>query len=147
MKFKSRRFSVQFLILILVFKTISGSFVQAQPHPSDDDAIQKQPETPPQSGPGTELPFRISGGYLILVEGAIGTRTHLKFLLDTGASMSVVDSKIADDLKLHREPTQSFNFDRTLAWDQAAIPDVRFGPITATNIVMLVGSLGRYSEF
>jgi predicted aspartyl protease len=146
-KLKSHRFSVQFLILIVAFKTISGSFVQARSHPSDDGAIQKHPETPSPLGPGTELPFRISDGYLILVEGAIGTRTHLKFLLDTGASMSVVDSKIADDLKLHREPTQSFNFDRKLAWDQAVIPEVRFGPITAINTVMLVGSLGKYSEF
>jgi len=84
---------------------------------------------------------------LILVEGGIGTRTHLKLLLDTGASMSIVDSKIADGMALHREPTQSFNFDRNLAWDQAAIPEVRFGPITAMNTVMLVGSLAKYSEF
>jgi predicted aspartyl protease len=146
-KLKAHRFSVQFLILMAAVKTISGSFVHAQPYPSDDGAVQKQPEKPSQLGPETELPFRISGGYLILVEGAIGTRTHLKFLLDTGASKSVVDSKIADDLKLHREPTQSFNFDRKLAWDQAAIPGVRFGPITAINTVMLVGSMAKYSEF
>jgi len=146
MKLTSHGFSVQFLCLMVAFETTSGSCAQAQPHPSDDGAVRKQAETPAQLGPGTELPFRISGGYLILVEGAIGTRTHLKFLLDTGASMSVVDSKIVDGLKLHREPTQSFNFDRKLAWDQAAIPEVRFGPITAINTVMLVGSLGKYSE-
>src|SRR5882757_9544735 len=118
MKFKSRRFSVQFLILILVFKTISGGFVQAQPHPSDDGAIQKQPETPSQLGPGTELPFRISGGYLILVEGAIGTRTHHELRLEPGASMYVVDSKMAHDFELRREPAQSVNVDRKLDWDE-----------------------------
>jgi len=147
-KLTCHRFSLQFLILIAaLLPATSGDSVQAHPHLSEDGVTQKQPETSSQSAPGIELPFRVSSGYLILVEGAIGTRTHLKFLLDTGASMSIVDSKIADGLKLHREPTQSFSFDRKLAWDQAAIPEVRFGPITAINTVMLVGSLAKYSEF
>ena len=143
MKLTCHRFSLQFLIFIAAFQATSSSSAHAQPHPSDDGANQRQP----QSVPERELPFRISNGYLILAEGAIGTRTHLKFLLDTGASMSIVDSKIADGMKLHREPTQSFSFDRKLAWDQAAIPEVRFGPITAKNTVMLVGPLAKYSEF
>ena len=149
MKLTSHRFSVQFLILMAAFKTISGSFVQAQPHRSDDNAIQKLPETPSQLGPGTELPFRISGGYLILVEGAIGTRTHLKFIVDTGASISIVDSKIADDLKLQRKRRESFNFnfDQKLVWEQAAIPELRFGPILAINNIMLVGPLAKYSDY
>ena len=148
MKLTCHRFSFQFLILIAAFQATGGSSAHAQPHPSDDPANQTQPQAPPsESVPGRELPFRISDGYLILAEGAIGTRTHLKFLLDTGASMSIVDSKIANAMKLHREPTQSFNFDRKLAWDQAAIPEVRFGPITAKNTVMLIGPLAKYSEF
>jgi len=148
MKLTCHRFSLQFLILIAaLLQATSGNSLQAHPHLSEDGVTQKQPETSSQSALGMELRFRVSDGYLILVEGAIGTRTHLKFLLDTGASMSIVDSKIAGGLKLHREPTQSFNFDRKLAWDQAVIPEVRFGPITAINTVMLVGSLAKYSEF
>jgi len=98
-------------------------------------------------GSGTKLPFRLSKGYLIMVEGQIGTRTHLNFILDTGASTSIVDSKIADTLKLNRGQIESFNFDRNLTWGQAVVPDVRFGPVTAKNVVMLVGNLAAYSEF
>jgi predicted aspartyl protease len=97
--------------------------------------------------PEKELPFRLSDGYLILVEGQIGTQTNLKFLLDTGATISIVDSKIANKLKLKREPRESFNFDRKLGWEQAPFPEIQFGPIKATNIVMLVGHLAEYSEF
>jgi predicted aspartyl protease len=146
-KLTFHRFSIQFLILMAALQAVSGGSAPAQARLSDDGPSQKQPEMRSRSAHGTELPFRISDGYLILVEGAIGARTHLKFLLDTGASMSIVDSKIADGLKLHRESTQSFNFDRKLAWEQAAIPELRFGPIVAINTVMLVGSLAKYSEF
>jgi hypothetical protein len=94
-----------------------------------------------------ELPFHLLNGTLIQVEGQIGAQTHLKFALDTGASISIVDSKIASKLSLSRQPAQSFNFDRVLTWQQAVIPDVRFGPTRAANVVMLVGHLAEYSEF
>jgi len=92
-----------------------------------------------------ELPFKLSHGYLIEVEGQIGTQAHLRFTLDTGASMSVVDSRVADALNLKRQKAPSqFNFDRMLAWDQAVIPEVRFGPIKADNFVLLVGRVADY---
>ena len=148
MKLTGHHFSHQFLILLAACGAAGGSLAQGPPPRSEGQAIERQPEAPPvDSAAGSELPFRLSEGYLILVEGAIGSRTHLRFLLDTGASMSIVDSKIADGMKLHREPAESFNFDRNLAWDQASIPEVRFGPITAVDTVMLVGPLAKYSEF
>jgi predicted aspartyl protease len=97
--------------------------------------------------PGGELPFRLSHGYLIVVEGQIGTQSNLKFILDTGATMSIVDTKIADKLRLPHHPMESFNFDRKLAWEQATIPEVQFGPVKASNTLVLVGHLADYSEF
>ena len=96
---------------------------------------------------GAELPFRLSAGYLIMVEGQIGAQRNLRFILDTGATMSIVDKKIADKLKLSRHPIESFNFDRKLTWEQAEFPEVQFGPVKATKIAMLVGHLAEYSEF
>jgi predicted aspartyl protease len=98
--------------------------------------------------PGGELPFRLSHGYLIVVEGQIGTQSNLKFILDTGATMSIVDTKIADKLRLPQQhPMESFNFDRKLAWEQATIPEIQFGPVKASNTLVLVGHLADYSEF
>jgi predicted aspartyl protease len=93
------------------------------------------------------IPFRLSGGYLIQVGGRIGTQTNLKFILDTGAPISIVDQKIADKLKLDRHPAESFNFDRNLKWESATFPEVQFGPIQATGVRMFVGQLVQYSEF
>jgi predicted aspartyl protease len=94
----------------------------------------------------SELPFRLSSGHLIQVEGRIGNQTHLKFILDTGASISIVDQRIAEKFKLDAHPATSFNFDRNLKWEMAILPDVQFGPIRAANVVVLVGDLARYSE-
>ena len=52
----------------------------------------------------SELPFKLTSGYLIQVEGRIGTQTNLKFILDTGATVSIVDPKIADKFKLDQRP-------------------------------------------
>lgn len=102
---------------------------------------------PSENASGSLLPFRLSSGYLIEVEGRIGGQAHLKFILDTGASISIVGPKIAQKLKLDAHPAQSFNFDRNLQWGTATIPEVQFGPIRAANVAVLVGDLARYSEF
>ena len=95
----------------------------------------------------SKLPFRLSSGYLIQVEGRIGDQTNLKFFLDTGASISMVDQRIAAKLKLGAHTAQSFNFDRNLKWETATVPEVQFGPIRADNVVVLVGDLASYSDF
>jgi predicted aspartyl protease len=71
----------------------------------------------------------------------------LKFILDTGATITIVDRKIADKLKLDRRPAESFNFDRKLKWESVTLPDLRFGPVHATNITVFIGRLAEYSEF
>jgi predicted aspartyl protease len=94
-----------------------------------------------------ELPFRLSSGYLIEVRGRIGSQSNLKLLVDTGSTISIVDRRIADKLKLARRPAESMSFERKLVWEETTVPEVQFGPIKAQNVQMLVGSLAEYSEF
>ena len=94
-----------------------------------------------------QLPFWLSSGYLIEVEGRIGRQGNLKFLLDTGSTISIVDRHIADNLKLQRHRAESLSFEKKLAWEVGTVPEVQFGPIKAQNVQMLVGSLAEYSEF
>jgi len=107
---------------------------------------EEQPSAPANAS-GADLPFRLDSGYLIQVEGRIGDQDHLKFILDTGASISIVGQKIARKLELNLHPAQSFNFDRNLQWQTATVPEVQFGPIRATNVAVLVGDLAHYSDF
>jgi predicted aspartyl protease len=102
---------------------------------------------PSENASGSTLPFRLVSGYLIQVEGRIGDQTHLKFILDTGATISMVGEKIAAKLQLDAKTAQSFNFNQNLNWKTATLPEVQFGPVRAASVVVLVGDLARYSEF
>jgi predicted aspartyl protease len=102
---------------------------------------------PSENASGSTLPFRLVSGYLIQVEGRIGDQIHLKFILDTGATISMVRERIAEKLKLDTHTAQSFNFDQNLQWKAATLPEVQFGPVRAANVAVLVGDLARYSEF
>ncbi len=101
----------------------------------------------PENIPGSPLAFRLSSGYLIEVEGRVGDQDHLKFILDTGASISILGQRIAQKLELDTHPAQSFNFDRNLQWQEGTVPEVQFGSVRAANVAVLVGDLARYSEF
>lgn len=58
-----------------------------------NDALKQEAES--ASHVSMKLPVRVYGGYLVIVEGAIGNVHKLNFLVDRGACPSVVDQKIA----------------------------------------------------
>jgi predicted aspartyl protease len=91
--------------------------------------------------------FDLRKGFLIVVDGRIGPLEHLKFILDTGASHTVVSRKIADQLAVSREAGSVINFQRNLPVEWARFPEVQVGPIVATDARMMVADLNQYSEF
>jgi predicted aspartyl protease len=103
-----------------------------------------QPEARPQSVVSA-LPFKLSSGFLIVVEGSIGSLNKLKFILDTGMTRSVVDRRIAEKLQLSLDPRQMFDFDRILNIQSAVFPQVQFGPVRAESLLMSVGKLADFS--
>jgi predicted aspartyl protease len=97
--------------------------------------------------PSLEVPFQLYNGYLIVVEGRIGELTGLKFILDTGVTTSVLDSKIAAKLKLSGRPNHVVNFGKTVPVESSTIPEVQFGPVQARNVEMFIASLNKLSDF
>ena len=97
--------------------------------------------------PSLEVPFQLDHGYLIVVEGRIGDLTGLKFVLDTGVTTSVLDSKIAAKLKLSGRPNHVVNFGKIVPVESSTIPEVQFGPVQARNVEMFIGNLNTFSEF
>jgi len=107
----------------------------------------------PSPGLSVEAPtissmrFDLREGFLIVVDGQIGSLEHLKFILDTGASRTMVSNKVASRLPMPRQTSTIFNFDRPIATQTLEIPPLRFGPILASGIRAMVGNLGQHSEF
>jgi Aspartyl protease len=90
-----------------------------------------------------ELSMNVVGGYLIVVKGSIGDRHTLNFLLDTGATTSAIDRKLAERLNLATRSSQMVNFDKTLQVQWCMLPELVYGPEHASNIKVAVEDL-RY---
>jgi hypothetical protein len=92
------------------------------------------------------IPFQLVGGFLIEVEGGIGHLEGLKFILDTGATDSFVDRRIANRFSAARRSEKVFNFDRLVSIDWMEFPDVHFGPVEVHNVSMMVTELAKASN-
>jgi predicted aspartyl protease len=121
-----------FLKVLLLFQTVS---VQAQ------QGIDER-----EVGAKGSIPFQLSAGFLIVVEGRIGDLKGLRFVLDTGATYSVVARKVADKFSLTRSKDRLFNFDKYAQVERAEFPEVQFGPIEVRNASLMVDDLGKSSE-
>ena len=99
------------------------------------------------SARASAIPFKLQGGFLIEVEGGIGNLEGLKFILDTGATRSVVDRRIANRFSTERRQKKVFNFDSFVRVDSVEFPDVHFGPIEVHNVTLMVSELFKTSEF
>ena len=104
-------------------------------------------QDPDQSPVRSTIPFQLRSGFLVVVNGQIGELGGLKFIVDTGASFTFIDRKVADRLKLARRPGKTTNFDRNVPVEWAVIPDLRVGPVQSGALRVMVAKLGEYSEF
>jgi predicted aspartyl protease len=91
--------------------------------------------------------FRLLSGFLVVVNGQVGELDGLKFIVDTGATHTLIDRKVADKLKLPRRPGKVTNFDRDAAVDWAVIPDLQIGSLRTGTLRVMVAKLREYSEY
>jgi len=98
------------------------------------------------AGKAEAIPFHLKDGFLIEVEGGIGHLGGLKFILDTGTTYSIIDSRIANRFAGVRSPGRVATFDGFVSVDWAEFSDVHFGPITVHNVSLMVGELAKSSE-
>ena len=92
------------------------------------------------------IPFELTNGFLIVVVGYIGTLGPLKFILDTGTTSSMVDTRIAQKLSLPFQHGLVFNFDRQVQISWIHLPDLQVGPLHSRDLRVIVGTLSRWSE-
>jgi predicted aspartyl protease len=98
----------------------------------------------PDAGDG--IPFRLVRGFLIVFQGSMGSYTGLNFILDTGATHSTVNRKLAQRMRVPLHSTRVFDYDRFTSMESGVFSDVQFGPVHITDPSMLVADFTSLSD-
>ncbi|HST13112.1 MAG TPA: retropepsin-like aspartic protease, partial [Terriglobales bacterium] len=101
------------------------------------------PPSPPASGSQVlvTVPINVYRGYLVIAEGSIGNIDKLNLLVDTGASPSVIDRKIARRLNLNEQPDRVNLWSKSFQTGSVVLPSLRLGPIRAECLPVLTEDL------
>jgi predicted aspartyl protease len=93
------------------------------------------------------MSFDLRDGFLLVVEGRIGPIEHLRFILDSGSTRTIVSQKIADQLTLSRQPADMDALGKNLKLNSAVFAEVQLGPVQVVNRRLMVGDLAKISQF
>src|ERR1700722_16560722 len=91
-----------------------------------------------------EMAIEIYGGYLVVAPGSVNNAENLRFLLDTGATNTAIDRRVAERLGLHGHPAKVINFDKTVALESAEVEEITFGPERIRNARVMIEDLGYF---
>jgi predicted aspartyl protease len=87
------------------------------------------------------ISFDLYRGYLMVARGSAGTVKGLTFLLDTGASSSVLDPHLADKLHLQRVPASIAVLGGSVAAEGSIAPSLILGPVQRDHVPVLLEDL------
>jgi predicted aspartyl protease len=91
--------------------------------------------------PPTEIPFKLYGGFAIVVRGAIANQENLNFLVDTGAVPSVVHQRLARKLNLRGATEKISVVNQNRSVERVALPSMRIGPLEFPPVSAVVVDL------
>jgi len=86
-------------------------------------------------------PLEIYEGYLLVVQGSVGPIHGLRFLLDTGQTLSSIDVRVAKQLDLATHPGTVYNIDRPLPVEWGELPEMTYAGQRFTGARVLLSDL------
>jgi predicted aspartyl protease len=93
------------------------------------------------------IPFKLYESYLIVVQGSLGTLDRLNLLIDTGASPTKVDPRIANKLGLTVAGSHRLAlFNQNLEVAQVVLPSLQLGPIRAESLPGVIVDLSCFEK-
>ena len=90
--------------------------------------------------------FDLYRDYLIVVRGSAGPLKGLNFLLDTGASPTVLDRRVAEKLHLDQQPASISVVGGSVEAAQATAPSLEVGPAHGDNVHVLIEDLSFFQK-
>jgi predicted aspartyl protease len=125
-----------FLLGILIGLAVAGQpSARGYEQPGPRQAMEG-----PQAMEG-RVRFDLYRNYLIVARGSVGRLKGLNFLVDTGASPTVLDPRIARKLDLEQSPASIGVLNGSVQAASAIVPSLQFGPIRKDNFSVLVEDL------
>lgn len=85
--------------------------------------------------------FELYRDYLIVLHPTVGTLRGLNFLLDTGATPTVLDTRLAAKLRLNSVTTQIAVLQGTIQGWSATLPSLQVGPVAKQMLPVVVEDL------
>jgi hypothetical protein len=131
------------LLLVTLSSTVP---IWAQTPSATQSSTTKYDDREPHSSPQTKLPFRLHWGYLVIVQGSIGDVHNANFLVDTGASPSVVDLEISRTLGLAAQPARVTLSGTSVPSQLVVLPSILLGPIRAESLTVLTQDLSFFQK-
>jgi Aspartyl protease len=98
---------------------------------------------PPVFPKSNALHMDVYQGYLLVVEASVGQLHGLRFLLDTGATHTTIDRKLAQKLDLTLRQGELISFDKFVRIDCAQLPELSYGPEYFSDVPVVVQDM-RY---
>jgi hypothetical protein len=90
--------------------------------------------------------FDLYHDYLIVARGSAGPLKGLTFLIDTGASPSVLDPRLAQKLHLQQSPASIAVVGGSVPAGTAIVPSLNLGPIRRENVPVLIEDLSFFQK-
>ena len=90
--------------------------------------------------------FDLYHDYLMVARGSAGPLKGLNFLIDTGASPSVLDSRLAERLHLPQSPASTAAFGGSVQAGTVIVPSLNLGPVRRENVPVLIEDLSFFRK-
>jgi predicted aspartyl protease len=94
----------------------------------------------------TAVGFDLYRGYLIVVRGSAGPEKDLNFLLDTGASFTVLDRRLAGKLRLNEQPGVLAGINGRVTAGRAIAPSLQIGPTRRDSLSVVIEDLSCFDK-
>lgn len=133
------------LALAITGQPYANAYQIAEPQPEFQPTSQIASQTSPQNelrqALGDTVKFDLYGGTLIVVKGSSGRLKGLNFLIDTGASPTVLDPRLAKKLRLQKTTASIAVLGGRVQAEKAIVPDLELGPARRDRLFVSIKDL------